>query len=77
MTMTDFQPTAEQGHTMMILADLIGLSGVHKAPRQGDSIVFDLLPAHHVVTQQPFCVRVTPDGRMERITDDEAGVDRP
>lgn len=74
--MSEFQPTNKQGEVMMILVDLIGLSGVHKRPEQGDSIVLDLLPASHVVfSAEPFCVRVSPDGLMERISDEEAGLE--
>ena len=79
-----FEPTDAQGAVVGILVGLIGLSGVHKRPEQGDCIVLDLLPAAHVLSSlhasvygpQPFCVKVHPDGRMEMISDEEAGVSR-
>jgi hypothetical protein len=76
---TDFQPTNAQGDVLDVLVSLIGMSGVHKRPEQGQDIILDLLPAAHVVMGgDPFCVRVTPDGRVRRITDEEAGLtERP
>jgi hypothetical protein len=75
-----FQPTNQQGEVLELLLRLVGLSGVHKRPEQGDSIVLDLLPASHVVTPfslvpAPFCIRVDPQGRIEFISDEEAGLD--
>lgn len=80
--MSDFQPTSCQDEVLELLVRLIGLSGVHKRPEQGDSIVLDLLPASHVVTPSgmpdPFCIRVDPQGRIEFISDEEAGLaERP
>jgi hypothetical protein len=78
-----FEITDMQGEALGILVDLIGLSGVHKRPEQGDCIVLDLLPGAHMMLGlgemgQPFCVKVYPDGRMERISDEEAGItERP
>ena len=73
--MSEFELSAGQANTLEILVDLIGLSGVHKRPEQGDCIVLDLLPGEHIWGAEPFCVRVSPDGRMERISDAEAGLD--
>lgn len=74
--MTFQGPTDEQGEMMMLLVDLIGISGVHKQPEQGDAVVFDLLPAAHVIDGgQPFCIKIEPDGSWTRISDEEAGID--
>ena len=73
-----FEPTEAQHNVCGILVGLIGMSGVHRRPEQGESIVLDLLPAGHTVFAEPFCVRVAPDGTMERITDEDAGLgERP
>lgn len=72
--MPEFELSDQQAEVLGILVDLIGMSGVHKRPEQGSSIVLDLLPGAHVLWPQPFCVRVDPDGRMERISDEEAGI---
>jgi hypothetical protein len=82
--MSDFQPSNQQGEVLELLVRLIGLSGIHKRPEQGDCMVLDLLPASHVVAPnpfgqaEPFCIRVDRDGRIEFITDEEAGLtERP
>lgn len=74
--MTDFQPTNAQGDVIETLVRCIGLSGVNRRPEQGDSIVLDLLPAFETLGGgQPFCVRVSPEGILKRITDKEAGIE--
>lgn len=76
--MTDFEPTDAQGDVIAALVDLIGMSGVHRCPPQDGAVVLDLLPAPHAALfglPEPFCVRVDQDGRVSRITDQEAGID--
>lgn len=72
--MPDFKLTTQQGRVVELLVRVIGLSGVHKRPEQGDSIVLDILPAEHAFDGS-FCIRVAPDGHIDYITDEEAGLD--
>lgn len=74
--MSEFELSAAQAVVVSLLVDLVGISGVHKQPEQGECIVLDLLPASHVVSGgDPFCIRVDRAGRIERVTDEEAGID--
>jgi hypothetical protein len=86
MSKKTFELTDAQKDTLGVLFRLVGLTGVHKRPEQGACIVLDLLPASHVVdslvvgafTPQPFCVRVHADGRIEPMSDEDAGLmERP
>ena len=73
--MSEFKPTERQLQTLMILVDLIGFTGVHKRPEQDDCMILDLLPAMHMPFAAPFCVKIDPEGWMQVIGDEEAGIE--
>lgn len=71
--MADLELSGPQCEVVEVLVRCIGLTGVHRRPEQGDSIVLDLLPA--LLGEGPFCVRVASSGVVELISDEEAGID--